>query len=161
MGANRVAWSRSSSAWVSASFAFFTLAVAAATLVVWPPWLLRAELVAEEAPDEDPADEEPVEREFEEFVAWLLDVVDLDVVDLDEGGAEEFDGDVVGRGDGGSAVEVLLGLGDGLVVGGVEASSLAAVVSAWTAMASDSCSSTTPCWACCALSSDAVQASRS
>ena len=52
-------------------------------------------------------------------------------------------------------------VGDGLLLGRGDASSPAAVLRACTAMASDSCSSTTPFCACWALSSAAVQASRS
>ena len=104
-------------------------------------WLLRLVLLEDEDPLED-------ERLGEELLRLDLDEFDL---------LDELEADGLGDVDDG----LLLGRGDGVVVGWVEASLLAAVLRAWTAMASDSCSSTTPFWACWALSSAAVQASRS
>ena len=82
---------------------------------------------------------EDEDRLGEELLRLDSGELDLDGLDLDELG-EVDDGLLLGRGD---------------------ASSPAAVLRACTAMASDSCSSTTPFCACWALSSAAVQASRS
>ena len=82
---------------------------------------------------------EDEDRLEEELLRLDSGELDLDGLDLDELG-EVDDGLLLGRGD---------------------ASSPAAVLRACTAMASDSCSSTTPFCACWALSSAAVQASRS
>lgn len=121
--------------------AFCTLAVAAATLVLCSPWLLRPEL-----PDDEPLDDEPPGPDPVVWDARLLD---------------ELGWDAFGWLDALGWVGVALGRDEGGLVGCVEVSSLAAVLRAWTAMASDSCSSTMPCWACWALSSAVVQAPRS
>lgn len=105
----------------------------------------------------------PEEEPPEELPGRFCDELDCDGLACDG-----FDRDgfgflvVVGLGCGeDGAVGELLGFGDGVVVGCAEASSPAAVLRACTAEASDSCLSETSDCVCWALSSAAVQVSRS